>query len=134
MQRDSALTPRGLLAHSLCVSAETSAALVSGQGVGAVSSDTSRDLTSVAWLFSCTTSCISCHILKTWSLLQIMSSFSSWARSSSKRVCSRSPAVVGLAELGAHSCSHHLLLKNAFRAGMLTWVSIPHVQGLSSFA
>ena len=46
----------------------------------ALSSDTSENLTSVAWPFSCATSCISCSILKTWSLLQIMSSYSSWAR------------------------------------------------------
>lgn len=46
----------------------------------AVSSDTSKDLTSVAWPFSCATSCLSCSILKTWSLLQIISCYSSWAR------------------------------------------------------
>lgn len=105
----------GLLAHSLCVTAGDLCWSALGRtGLWprsrAVSSDTSEDLTSVVWPFSCATSCLSCSILKTWSRLQIMSCYSSWAQALFQNEFAPLASFLWLVwpSLVLTSCPHHL--------------------------
>lgn len=80
MQRDSAIMSWRLLAHSLFLTTKTSGGSPwphrLQQWSRAESSNTSKDLTCAAWLFSCATFCISCKFLRTVTPLQIMNSHS----------------------------------------------------------
>ena len=84
MQRDSAITLWGLLAHSLCLTTKTSGGSpwphCLWQWSRAEPSNTSKDLTCAAWLFSCAALYISCKFLKTVTPLQIMNPHSSRVR------------------------------------------------------
>lgn len=78
----------------------------------AVSSDTSKDLTSVAWPFSVPPPASHAAYSRLGVFFRLWALIPLGRGSLSKWVCTHSPAVVALAELGAHSCPHHLPPKN----------------------